>query len=330
MKNYIKSAFIALISCASKAPSSPGSTSANGPMILCWRTRLVTGSCKRRIGVCVGIGAVACLGSQLVSAQDSAPAPAPQAASASSTVRPSVEELTKLKQNPVSGLKQIGLQTSLYPGFPDSGDTSGIYSLQVVWPFSLNEDYRLISYTIAPVIHLPATDGLDSETGLGNTLINLYVSPKKTGAWVWGLGPSVALPTRTDSELGSDRTSLGPAGILFYQQETWSAGVVVQNAWSLGGSDENKVNAFGAQYIFNYNLPDGWSLYSNSTITADWEATSSERWTVPVGGGVSRLFYAGEVPLELAFQSFYNVVAPEDGPDWSVNIQFSVILGAPE
>jgi hypothetical protein len=239
-------------------------------------------------------------------------------------------ELTKLKQNPVSGLKQIGLDTTLYPGFPDSGDTTGTYSLQVVWPFSLTEEYRLISYTIAPIIHLPATDGADSDTGLGNTLINLFVSPKEAGAWVWGLGPTVAVPTRTDSDLGSDRTSLGPAGVLFYQQKTWSAGVVVQNGWSLGGSGEDKVNAFGAQYTLNYNLPDGLSIYSKSTITADWEATSSERWTVPVGGGVSKLFYAGKVPLDIALQSFYNVVAPDDGPDWSLNIQFSVILGAPE
>jgi hypothetical protein len=181
-----------------------------------------------------------------------------------------------------------------------------------------------------PLIHLPAADGPDSETGLGNTLINLFVSPRKSGAWVWGVGPTVAMPTRTDSELGSDHTSIGLAGVLFYRQETWSAGLVVQNGWSLGGSDESKVNVFGAQYSFNYNLPDGWSIYRNSTITADWEETSSERWTVPVGGGVSKLFYAGKVPLDIALQSFYNVIAPEDGPDWSVNIQFSVIVGAPD
>ncbi|MEZ5502835.1 MAG: hypothetical protein R3E50_09290 [Halioglobus sp.] len=150
----------------------------------------MNGSCKRRVGVYVGIGAVACLGSQLVSAQDSAPTPAPQAASASSTVQPSVKELTKLKQNPVSGLKQIGLDTTLYPAFPDSGDTTGTYSLQVVWPFSLTEEYRLISYTIVPVIHLPTTDGVNSETGVGNTLINLFVSPKEAGAWCGESGPA--------------------------------------------------------------------------------------------------------------------------------------------
>lgn len=243
---------------------------------------------------------------------------------------PTAAELTKLKQNPVSGLKQIGLDTTFYPNFPGSGDTTGTYSLQVVWPFSLNDDYRVISYTIMPIIHLPSTKGMSSETAMGNTLLNFFVSPKEAGAWVWGVGPAVVLPTRTDADLGSDRTALGPAAVLFYQQEAWNTGLVVQNVWSVDASGTNEVNTFAAQYIFNYNLPDSWTIYSNSTITSDWEEPSSERWTVPVGGGVSKLFYAGKVPMSLALQSFYNVVTPTNGPDWSVNLQYSIILGAPE
>lgn len=262
--------------------------------------------------------------------KDTKPEESEQASAVETSPGPTAAELTKLKQNPVSGLKQIGLDATLYPGFPDSGDTTGSYSLQVVWPFSLNETYRVISYTIMPVIHLPAADGMSSETGMGNTLLNFFVSPKEADAWVWGVGPAVVLPTRSDPDLGSDRSALGPAGVLFYQQEDWSAGMVVQNVWSLDASGTNEVNALGLQYIFNYNLPDSWTIYSNSTITSDWEETSSERWTVPVGGGVSKLFYAGKVPMTLALQSFYNVIAPTNGPDWSVNLQYSIILGAPE
>ncbi|MEO8353741.1 MAG: RpiB/LacA/LacB family sugar-phosphate isomerase, partial [Chthoniobacteraceae bacterium] len=77
-----------------------------------------------------------------VSAQDVAATLAPSAGS--SGIKPSVSELVKLKQNPVSGLKQIGFQANVNPGDPDSGDALGIYSLQTVWPFSVNDDYRLI------------------------------------------------------------------------------------------------------------------------------------------------------------------------------------------
>jgi hypothetical protein len=258
--------------------------------------------------------------------------------SASETAKPestnapvSVEELAKLKQNPVSGLKQIVLQANVDPGYPDSGDTQGIYSLQVVWPFSINEDYRLVTYTIVPVYDVPGGPGESDLDGLGNTLVNLFISPKKSDKLVWGLGPTALLPTRTEPELGSDLLTLGPAALLFYQEEKWNAGLVLQNGWSLGGgSGVNNVNALGAQYLFSYNLPDGWSLYSNATITADWTQSSGDQWTVPLGGGIGKLFYAGPLPISLSLQSFYNVVTPRDGADWSVNFQLAFLFGAPQ
>ena len=243
----------------------------------------------------------------------------------------SVAELVKLKQNPVSGLKQILFEANMNPGYPDSGETQGIYSLQAVWPFSINEDYRLVTYTILPLFHAPGANGESSQTGLGDTLINLFVSPKKAGKLVWGVGPTILLPTRTDPALGSNRPALGPAALLFYPQDKWSVGLVVQNGWSLGGgSGVNNVNAFGAQYLFSYNLPKGWSLYSNATITADWTKSSSERWTVPVGGGVGRLFYVGKLPVSLSLQAFYNVVTPTNGPNWSANLQLAFLFAAPQ
>lgn len=244
---------------------------------------------------------------------------------------PSVEELVKLKQNPVSGLKQILLQANVNPNYPESGKTQGIYSLQAVWPFSINEDYRLVTYTIVPHYHIPTSPGESSRNGLGDTLINLFVSPKKAGALVWGAGPTILLPTRSDPLLGSNRVALGPAALIFYPQDKWSAGLVVQNGWSLGsGSGVNKVNAFGAQYLFSYNLPDGWSLYSNATITADWTKEQSERWTVPVGSGVGKLFYVGPLPVSVSLQAFYNVVTPTGGPNWSANLQLAFLFGAPQ
>jgi hypothetical protein len=245
---------------------------------------------------------------------------------------PSIEELQKLKQNPVSGLKQILFQANVNPKYPGSGKTQGIYSLQAVWPFSLNDDYRLVTYTILPQYHVPAKAGESAINGLGDTLINLFVSPKKKdGALTSGAGPSILLPTRGDPALGSNRVGLGPAALIFYPQEKWSAGLVVQNVWSLGGgSGVNKVDAFGAQYLFSYNLPDGWSLYSNATISSDWTKQQSERWTVPVGGGVGKLFIVDKLPISVSLQGFYNVVTPTDGPNWSMNFQLAFLFAAPQ
>jgi len=48
--------------------------------------------------------------------------------------------------------------------------------MQIMWPFSLGEDWRLISYTILPFPQTPLGDG-DYGIGLGNTLVNLFAAP---------------------------------------------------------------------------------------------------------------------------------------------------------
>lgn len=250
-----------------------------------------------------------------------------QATSVETSQVTSTEDILALKQNPVSGLRQIGFQAVINPDTPISGKTQTNYSMQVVWPFSINEDWKLITYTILPIVHQPLgqADG-GSVTGLSDTLVNLFVAPKNPGPVVWGIGPAVLLPTRTDPVLGSNHYGFGPSGVLYYAKDQWSAGVVLQNVWSLGGSDINRVNTFAAQYIFNYNLPNGWFLYSNSTITSNWIADSRNRWTVPVGGGFGKIFNIGKQPVSASLQAFYNVVTPTNGPTWTGIFQFSFLF----
>jgi hypothetical protein len=242
------------------------------------------------------------------------------------TTESSAQELAKLKQNPVSGLRQLIFQADVSPDVPYSDDPLSIYSLQLVWPFALNEDWRLITYSILPVIDLPGAAGQNSTTGLGNTLLNFFVSPREPSNFVWGAGPAVSLPTHSEPELGSDHVGLGPTVILFYAKDAWSAGVVLQNLWSTDRSNDDEFNVFGAQYIFNYNLNDGWYLYSNATITADWEADSDNRWTVPIGGGAGKIFNIGQQPVSASFQLFTNIEKPAGSPDWGLNFQFALLF----
>ncbi len=87
-------------------------------------------------------------------------------------------------------------------------------------------------------------------------------------------------------------------------------------------SGEPDINKFTFQYFLNYNLSDGWYLTSAPVITADWEADSDERWTVPLGGGAGRLMRFGNQPVDFKLAAYWNAEAPEFGPDRS--LQFSV------
>ena len=238
-----------------------------------------------------------------------------------------VEDIAREKQNPVSGLRSLTLQNV---NFPLGNGTADSFSIQPVWPFRLSPDWRLVTYTIAPIEWLPSQGpNTRSASGLGNILFNGYISPEKpSGSFKWGIGPAVQLPTRTDSLLGSNRLSLGPAALLYATAGPVSGGIVLQNYWSIGGEGSNKVNQGSAQYIAYYNLPKGLYLYSNATITANWLAKSSDRWLVPIGGGIGKVFQIGKGKTfySASAQGFYNAVRPDPVGDWTVIVQFQIIF----
>lgn len=71
-------------------------------------------------------------------------------------------------------------------------------------PFSLNDEWNLITRTIMPLISQPAfTPGQDRENGLGDINFSAFFSPKAptSNGWIWGVGPALILDTAGDERL---------------------------------------------------------------------------------------------------------------------------------
>jgi hypothetical protein len=136
------------------------------------------------------------------------------------------------------------------------------------------------------------------------------------------------LPTNSSDRLGNDRWGLGPsfAALHLAKGDPWVYGFLVNNVWSVGGGSDPTYNNLLLQPFLNYKLPEGWYLTSSPVITADWRAESSQRWTVPLGGGVGKIVHFGRLPVNLQLQGYYNVVAPDDGPDWTIRFQIQFLL----
>ena len=245
-----------------------------------------------------------------------------------SGAQPTVEEIQKLKEDPVSGLRTVFFQNV---NLPIGNGTADSFTVQPVWPFGISEDWKLITYTIIPFQAVPSVaPGAPSGRGIGNILFNGYFTPTKTdGTFKWGIGPALQLPTRSDPVLGSGALSAGPAALVFDSFGDLSGGFVVQNLWSMSGPSADAVDLFSAQYFLTYNLPDGWYLETNATITADWKAPSHDRWTVPIGGGAGKTFQISGSGLfySAGIQGFYNAIRPDGVGDWELIAQFQVIFG---
>jgi len=150
---------------------------------------------------------------------------------------------------------------------------------------------------------------------------------------IWGVGTALVLPTGTDPAISTRKWSAGPSAVVLTKQGPWVFGALVQNVWSYAGrssDDPNmripEVNQFYSQLFINYNLSDGWYLSSAPIITANWDAQSDNKWTVPVGGGFGKVFRLGTLPLNASLQGYANVIRPENSPDWTLRVQIAFLF----
>ena len=235
------------------------------------------------------------------------------------------QALAKAAQNPVANLISVPFQNNTDFNAGPKEKTRNVLNIQPVLPFEVNENWNIITRTIIPVISQPEIlPGQDRETGIGDTSFTAFLSPANTGGLVWGAGPALVLPTSTDDRLGADEWAVGPSVVLLTMPGNWVVGTLVSNVWDIDGDTE--INQLTWQYFINYNFNDGWYLTSSPIMTANWEAESGEEWTVPVGGGIGRIFRVGKQALNAQFQYFYNLEQPEGTGDWSIRAQLQFMF----
>ena len=246
------------------------------------------------------------------------------------------DDLAKKAQNPIASMISLPIDTSI-----DFGADNGIAvvsNIQPVIPASLG-DWNLVSRFILPVAYVEgAVGGLpsipevpklpsDEVFGLGDLNYTGFFSPAKAESVIWGIGPSLMFPSATDSLLGAEKWSAGPSLVVLTQPKPWSLGILYRHLWSFAGaSDRSSVNQSLIQTFINYNLDNGWYLMTDPIILANWGVSSGNRWTVPVGGGIGRIFKVGNQPLNCRLRAYYNIERPDGAPEWSVNFSVAFLF----
>ena len=251
-----------------------------------------------------------------------------------------VGELARQAQNPVADLISVPFQNNTLFDAGLDDDNANVLNIQPVIPIHVGP-MILVNRTIIPIIYVSSlTVGLaelpegdttslrtDSEFGLGDINHTTFLSPSAPSQLIWGIGPSLTLDTATDDLLGSGKWSMGPSAVALAMPGPWVLGALVRQLWSFAGdSDRDDVNQFLLQPFINYNLSKGWFLTSAPIITANWDEDSDQRWTVPVGAGLGRLFRIGKQPINLSMQGFYHVESPDLGPDWSLRVTMAFLF----
>ena len=243
-------------------------------------------------------------------------------------------DLRAAVQNPISSLISLPFKLTLDYG-AQNGDAA-ILNLNPVVPVTVG-DWNLVNRALIPVGHVdgaipgpgnPSPEGgAKSASGLGDINYSIYFSPVKYDKVIWGVGPSLNLPTASDDQLGSGKWSAGITGVALTQPKWGSMGILGRQLWSFAGSSKRSdVNQTLIEPFLNYNLKNGWFLITDMVMTANWEADNDNRWTIPVGGGAGRVFKIGKQAINSRLEAYYNVEKADGAPDYSINFTFQFLF----
>lgn len=235
------------------------------------------------------------------------------------------DALAKQLANPVASLISVPLQLNYDTGYANDGDRWSL-NIQPVAPFSISEDWNVISRTILPVIYQTDIGGNGSEFGTGDTTQSFFFSPKKPTAsgWIWGVGPAFLLPTASEDVLGTEQWAIGPTAVVLKQTEDgWTYGALTNYLVSVAGDDDrDDVESLFLQPFLAKAIGGGRTVTVNLESSHDFE---HEQWAVPVNFMYSKVTKVGGQLVSFAGGARYYLESPEGGPDWGVRFVVTLL-----
>ncbi|MDI6731545.1 MAG: transporter [Candidatus Margulisbacteria bacterium] len=238
-----------------------------------------------------------------------------------------VQHLAKQLQNPVASLISVPFQNNWYSGLGAAGNgTEYLLRFQPVIPALINNDWLLVTRPIFSYISQQNVVGTTSQTGLGDTQIEIFFSPARASGdgVTWGLGPILQIPTAAEALLGAEKWGIGPAACLHKQNGPWTTVALLNHVWSFtGNNNRSDICATFLEPIFAHSSKKGTTFVLMSESTYDW---ISNRWAIPLEAGVSQV-----LPLFGHYWSFsatgiYNLDYPGNINKWAARFTVTLIL----
>ena len=223
----------------------------------------------------------------------------------------SAEELAKKLSNPIASLISVPLQNNIDFGIGDLQATKYTLNIQPVVPIKLSDNLNLITRYIVPVIsQYNITGAGGSQFGLSDAVVSAFFSPAESKV-TWGVGPVFLVPIGTDDYLTTKKFGIGPTAVALMQSNGWTYGGLINQIWSVAGSDERPdVSQLFFQPFVTYNWKSGAGVGINMELTQNWEGSTKVAWLNPIISAVTSL---GEQKAQLVVGPRINIAAPDGG-----------------
>mgnify|MGYP001544314055 CR=1 FL=1 len=252
---------------------------------------------------------------------------------------PSAAEVAAALSDPNTNMGSMNFQ---FDYIAYDGDVPGAGSAEawrMLWqpslPYVLSETTNLFIRPAVPVIFsqdVPQQGGGFGSVGVDLGDIGFDFSMGKTlpGGIVLLGGIAGTLPTATNDALGLDQWLLGPEAAIAMVRPWGVLGALVSHQWDVAGEDSFDTSITGGQYFYAFNLKDGWQINSSPAFSYNHEASSGNKWTVPLGIGASKTSIIEGRPWKFGLQYWHYIESPDAfGPDYQLRFSISPVVSLP-
>ncbi len=236
---------------------------------------------------------------------------------------PSAEEIAAELSNPNTPLGTLNTNFDYitYDGdLPGASDQSAFkITLQPSLPYPLGGGTNFFVRPAIPIIidqPVRSTEGGFDSKGVELGDIGFDASlgfsfKNEGGVNVLIAGMAGTLPTATDDALGLDQWLAGPE-LGFFMVRKWGVlGIIASHQWDVAGESSFDTSITGGQYIYSFNLGDGWQFFSGPAWSYNHKADSKDAWTLPAGVGIAKTAIFKGRPWKFSVQYWNYVKAPE-------------------
>ncbi|WP_282122873.1 hypothetical protein [Algibacter mikhailovii] len=269
----------------------------------------------------------------------------------------SASDLARELANPNATLGQMLFPIDFidYNGDIDgaSGQNATVINFQPSLPIPISEGINLYVRPLIPIYTSQPTttaSGFVQESGFGNISADVAIGKTWPSKWITLAGVFGGFKTASNKALRAKQTTLGPEIMVAKLTSFGAVGIIITHAWGIGNIDDSDpessailANDFwpssdgssttsitAGQYFYTINLDKGWQITASPTYAYNHNASSGNKFTLPIGTGIQKVLKFGKLPVRIGGQYWYYVATPEAfGPQHQFRLTIAPVVPLP-